>query len=204
MGIVTKRSFKSAEARLSAVEAADVLFELQYQAERRLIEACQEFQDIAFEMEWRLPQWQALLDQRRWLQRDIDRSTSLQSRFNVSSRLRTGKTPQDSAWARHQRAQRAKLLRHEEKVAAAVAAIVTRNAEGAALEQEITQLQQRCERIEQSLKGLRRPHKVRSREEKAAEMARMGFELADEPDIGDIGNLLIASELIDRRLRRRS
>jgi hypothetical protein len=201
MGVTQLKRHKPLESRLNREQAIAVLQELQHQAERRLLDACQEFQDIALEMQWRLDDWQALLDQRRWLERDANRAGSLRSRFNVSSRLRTGKTPQDPAWARHQRSLRAKLLRHEEKVAAAAAAIVLRNEEGSALEQEIFELQQRCNRIAKSLRGLRRPRGLETAHEKAAGMARMAFELADEPDIGDIGNLLIASELIDRRLR---
>jgi len=187
---------------LSAGEAVAVLYELNHQAQARLLDCCQEFQDIAFDMEWRLREWQGLVDQRRWLQRDIERAHSPRARFNVDARKRAGLKPRDKAWQRHQQSLRAKLVQLEHKIAAATAGIIARNEEGAEIEAEITSLQKRCERIENGLRSVRKPraHDDRSADAVAAAMARLIMELSAEPDVGDLANLVIAARVIDERM----
>lgn len=187
---------------LGTHEAVAVLHELKHRAERRLLDACQEFQDIAFEMEWRLRDWQALSEQRRWLEKDLARTKSVKARFNVDARKRTGKTPRAAAWQRHQKMLQRKLQQLEKQLLVASQTIAARNHEGGELEQEIVVLQLRRERIAKGLKQVQRPRAVsRDNDAIAAAMARLIIELSTEPDVGDLANLLIAARVVDDRLR---
>lgn len=185
-------------------EAAAVLREMQRQAEARMLDASQEFQDIAFEMEWRIASWQQLVDERRALFEKAAKAQRLNTRFNVSARKRRGRTPQAGAFVRLARGQQRKLAVLEAKIAECAAAIVTRNEEGSYLEHEIVHLQQRVERISRTLANHRSGHvRLASSEDTAAALARLALELSVEPDVADLDILIGAFEAFEyRRVRK--
>lgn len=185
-------------------EASAVLGELQRQAEQRLIDACREFQDIAFEMEWRLSEWLALVDRRDNLFKQAARIGALPARFNTVARKRKGKTPRRAAWARLARRYGSQLDALERQIADGAAAIMTRNEEGRYLEQEIVLLQERVDRIAGTLaRGSGRKARIaRSEDETMAALARLALELSLEPDIADLDVLLGAFEAFETRRRK--
>lgn len=197
------KSLNHVSTGLRADEAEAVLTELKRQAEQRMLDACREFQDIAFEMEWRLADWQSLQEQRTRLIKEADKIGALPSRFNVSSRKRTGKVPRDAAWQRLARAYRRKLENVEKKLTESAAAIMTRNEEGSYLEQEISLLQQRAERITRVLgAGKKRVRVVRGADDASEALARLALELSLEPDVADLDVLINAYQAIEQRRGR--
>lgn len=182
-------------------EAAAVLSELQRQAEHRLLDASLEFQDIAFEMEWRMTDWQAMIDQRDALLTQGGRIMAPISKFNVAARKRTGKVPQQAAWYRLARSRRRKLEALEMRIAECAAAIMTRNEEGRYLEQEIELLQGRVTRISSVLNEgtQRRARVVRNENETAEALARLALELSLEPDVADLDVLISAFQAFESR-----
>lgn len=198
---VAEKSHRSA-ARLQPAEAVAVLAEIKRQAEQRLLDACQEFQDIAHEMEWRLRQWDGLRRQRDELAQTLRERMGAHLRFNAQSKKRVAKAPSDRGWRRLGRALQLRLERLEAEISENTAAIMTRNEEGRYLEEEIIHLQQRVERIALGLKGHRRTARVvRTVGETAEALARLSVELSIEPDVADIDVLLSALGEVDARLR---
>lgn len=184
-------------------EAVAVLRELLRQAEARLLDAGSEFQDIAFEMEWRITSWHQLVEQRRELLEKAAHISSLPTRFNANARKRRGKMPRDLAWVRLTRGQQKKLAIFAERIAGCEAAIHVRNEEGRYLEHEIAHLQQRIERIGETLKHSHySPVRVVSGEDTAAALARLALELSVEPDVADLDVLIGAFETLEHRRRR--
>lgn len=182
-------------------EAAAVLGELQRQAEQRLLDACTEFQDIAFEMEWRVSDWNLMVEKRDALIEEGYKLGALPGQFNVAARKRAGKVPRSAAWQRLARAYRRKLDNVEALVAEAAAAIMTRNEEGRYLEQEIELLQGRVARISRVLgqKSQRGVRVVRSDDDTAAALARLALELSVEPDVADLDVLISAYQAFETR-----
>lgn len=177
-------------------EATDVLLELRRQAEQRLLDACSEFQDIAFEMEWRLSDYSALVEQR-------DRLLSTPRKFNSAARKRRENSSRDKAVDRLAKAQRERLDDVQNKLTECEAAIMTRNEEGRYLEQEIVLLQTRVERISLAVnKSRKRVRVVRTSDEAAAALARLALELSATPDAADADILLEAFEEVEMRRRR--
>jgi len=198
---VTHLKINHISSGLRPDEAAAVLSELQRQAEHRLLDASREFQDIAFEMEWRMSDWQALTDARDALLTKGERIGAPISKFNVAARKRAGKAPRQSAWQRLAKKQRAKLEEIEGRIAECAAAIMTRNEEGRYLEQEILQLQGRVDRISSVLaEGTqRRARVVRNEEETAEALARLALELTLEPDVADLDVLISAFQAFESK-----
>ncbi len=182
-------------------EAAAVLGELQRQAEQRLLDACREFQDIAFEMEWRVSDWQLLIERRDNLIEEAYKLGALPARFNVAARKREGKVPRTAAWQRLARVHRRKLDNIEAMVTEAAAAIMTRNEEGRYLEQEIVLLQARVARISRVLgEGSQRHIRVARNEDETAEaLARLALELSVEPDVADLDVLIAAYQAFETK-----
>lgn len=187
-------------------EAAAVLAELQRQAEQRLLDACREFQDIAFEMEWRLSDWQALIEQRAALVQAAAKAGALPARFNVVAKKRRSKTPRSTAWQRLARRYQRSISDVERQITECAAAIMTRNEEGRYLEQEITLLQDRADRISSVLGegSQRRVRVVRGEEETAAALARLALELSFEPDVADLDVLIGAFQAFETRRKARN
>ena len=205
--IITEQALRSESAqRLSPEEAAAVLLEMRRQAEQRMLDACQEFQDITFEMEWRLQEWQNLIERRKKLLRAQKKSEGVELRFNANAKKRTSKLPGEKAFQRYGAHVSRQQIELENLIATASAAILTRNEEGGYLEKEILMLQSKTDRITDCLRQLHHPkaqvaHNI---EERIGALARLAYEhdTSTAPDIGDFESLLHAVEEVESRLRQ--
>lgn len=172
-------------------EAIAVLVEMERLAERRLIEACGEFQDIAHEMEWRLLDWVRLTEEHKKLTTQIALTGRASPRFNLGARKVQG--VRKDKWADVER----KLAERRERNSAALEetrdTIHSRNDEGEVLRQEIFALEEKIQRIGHALRRLSRPPAIIVREgDAAAAIARLSVETHMETDLPDVATLIAA------------
>lgn len=201
-------------------EAIAVLMEMERLAEQRLIEASNEFQDIAHEMEWRLLDWTRLCDERLKLEKQLDRAQCATPRFNLRARIlddptaseQTDKSEASGEETSPQKRQRkdnwAKMVallceRLERNIVASeetLEAITSRNEEGDLLQKEIFELQEKIRRIGQNLRRMEKPHAIIVREGDAAEaLARLGAAMGGRSeDLPDPATLITAACAVGR------
>lgn len=183
--------------RVARDEAVDVLREMHRLAEERLVDACSSFQDIAFEMEWRLVEWNRLQREQKQVEKLLSqkRRTSLQ--FNSRSHPRGSEVRnRTAAWQRQVATLVRRQRQHQEKMTRLADTIRARNSEGIELFNEIELLQGRALRIEQALKHMKRSTSNKNEEA----FARLAVELSVVPDIADPDVLVAAAGMVQTRL----
>lgn len=192
-GASPRKASRKAE-RAARDEAEAVLTELHRLAEERLVDACTSFQDIAFEMEWRLTEWDRLVKEAATVKKLLaqKRRTSLQ--FNQTAQPRGSEVRnRTAAWQRQVAILVRRQRQHQEKMMQLADTIHARNDEGQALLKEIEGLSARVSRLERGLKR-------RSNRKVDDVMARMAAELSLVPDIADPQALVVAAEMVEKRL----
>lgn len=191
------RVSRKTTVRVARDEAVDVLHEMHRLAEERLVEACASFQDIAFEMEWRLVEWNRLQREQKQVEKLLSqkRRTSLQ--FNNRSHPRGSEVRnRTAAWQRQVATLVRRQRQHKDKMTRLADTIRARNTEGVELFNEIELLQARALRIEQALKHMKRQSANRNDEA----FARLAVELSLVPDIADPDVLVAAANMVQTRL----
>lgn len=195
----TLRHTKNLKTPSAKEEALAVLSEMERQAEQRLIDAGQEFQDIAYEMEWRLRDWSRLTDESRKLEQQLLLSGRATPRFNL--RARTIRTqPQalrKDKWSKMQALLQDRLDCNHRAREETLAAIMSGNEEGQLLQREIFSLQDKVKRIGRILsKHHRAAQSIINESDAAAALAQLNVVFMQQEDLPDPSTLIAAACVI--------
>lgn len=185
------------QTRLTVNEAKAALCELDRLTRERLVEACSAFQDIAFEMEWRLIEWGRLQREKDTIAKLLKTKRMASHAFNAKATAKGSSTrTRLASWQQAVRALQKKQHAHNKKLIALALDIEARNQEGNELLQEISVLEARCQRLEYTQKKLKRGKAMT-----ADGVYRLAVELSCTPDIADPMVLIAAADTVARRLR---
>lgn len=205
----TPRSAGSARG-LTDIEQAEAfvaLEEFYQQGLQRLLEAGQEFQDLAFEMEWRVGQCLGLLTQRDRLEDQIKRLCKPVVKFNIRARKTDNRRDNSDAVLRKLISRLTQVCETFEQ---ASLEIEDRNRDGTLLLDEIIKLEARTLRLAKGLSALRPTVKKQlgnARQRKEDLVMAASLEMLRTTSTGDMPDtsLLIATaSLVEEKLARLS
>ncbi len=194
----TLRHIRNSKTPSAKEEALAVLSEMERQAEQRLIDAGQEFQDIAYEMEWRLRDWARLTDESRKIEQQLSLSARATPRFNLRARtLKTQtqlQTLRKDKWSKMQALLQNRLDRNHHAREETLAAIMSGNEEGQLLQKEIFSLQDKVKRIGRILAQHHRvAQSVINENDAAAALAQLNVVFMQQEDLPDPSILIAAA-----------
>ena len=182
---------------LSKRQQQDVLVEVLGLARRRLIDASDQFQDVAFEMEWRLEEYHRLERAHRTLEEQL-----LKVEAELSQGIRAGRLAAESfhSLAGVLGLQLAGVRR---QLNAATEEIIARNGEGLDLQEEVQKLEAKVAALERALLAAHRsvaPPTVRPADATAALM-HLSLAHDGQGDGLDWQTLAAAAAVVQKRLR---
>lgn len=205
----TPRSAGSARG-LTDIEQAEAFVALDafyQQGLQRLLEAGQEFQDLAFEMEWRVGQCLGLLTQRDRLEDQIKRLCKPVVKFNIRARKTDNRRDNSDAVLRKLIT---RLTHVCETFEQASLEIEDRNQDGALLLDEIIKLEARTLRLAKGLSAMRpamKQHMSSTRQKKDNMVMAASLEMlrtASTGDMPDTALLIATASLVEQKLARLS